>query len=454
MMAGFFTGVTSFHQDCAQQQVTDTRTIIHPSHHVTSDTSERWSQQLASSPITIPDSGYASLAGTPESDEARKSQDCLASDAFIGPRRKVFQRVPTLLKRFNKELPAIITDRFADLSELFEKPLYNHLIKTETKYRGVAMRLKVLGENEGSARPWIIIICDAVIVKKVKQFFQLRWVKAEYQPNTVESDIPHFEIHYIGRAPKQRAAAAYNDSHRQSSDPRTQGTLCGTAIRVMGPDGIRTATLGGVVAIKTSQGNCELYGMTVGHVLSGPSTSEDEACLASRISELADEDGDEDDPDIYIEGVTQLDENFKDSIAADCEGLFAYEADSTEPPCLLSKLGDIHASSCFAEDDACNLDWALVTLEYPYQYLPNHFTDATRIHSFSSRMSLDTQEAAPSRRVVVQLSDASFSRQGYLSLARPTCVMLAPAKKFTKVYTLSLFDGSGKPSITAHRKKV
>ena len=416
--------------------------------------SERWSQQPVSSPITIPDSGYASLAGTPESDNTCKPQDCLASGTFICPRRKLFQRVPTLLKQFDEEPPTVIKDRFDDLSELFERPLYDYLVKTKIRWSSVAMRLRLLGESEESARPWIIILCDAVIVKKVKQFFQLRWVKAEYQPNTVENNLPYFDIHYIGRAPKQRAAGAYYSSCKQSfADHRAQETLCGRAITVMGPNGPRMATLGGVVAIENSQGNFELYGMTAGHVLSVPSISEEEAWIAPPISGLEDEDGDEDEPDIYIEGVNQFDVDFEDSIDADRKGLFAYDPpDSTGPPHLLRKLGDFYASSCSAEDHACNLDWALITIEDSSQYLPNQFTDATRLHAISNRIYVNTQEAASSRRAVVQLSDGSFHRQGYLSLARSTHVMLAPANKFTKVYILSLSDGSGKLGITTHSR--
>jgi hypothetical protein len=44
------------------------------------------------------------------------------------------------------------------------------------------MTLKVLGESEETAEPWVFIQCDKAIAKKVRRFFKQSSVVSDFKP--------------------------------------------------------------------------------------------------------------------------------------------------------------------------------------------------------------------------------------------------------------------------------
>ena len=103
-----------------------------------------------------------------------------------------FPRRRTMLRPFNKEISQSAHNRFADLLELFGEPLRQHLQNSKVRHGPISIKLKVIGENEANAEPWIIVLCDKSIGRKVKQFFDQPQVKTEYQ--STDLSVPSFKI--------------------------------------------------------------------------------------------------------------------------------------------------------------------------------------------------------------------------------------------------------------------
>lgn len=384
------------------------------------------------------DSGYASLSGTPQSNTSGNTQDGIAGDIIQLPHRSLFRKKGPLLRQFDKEIPLETHQRFADLGELFGKPLHDYLAKAKPTYKSISMKLKVLGQSEDAARPWIIVQCDSPILKKVKQFFQQKWVKDEYQPKSPESNLLYFDILYLDRALKLYAVSAHPDVRH---DPSAMfKTLCGVAVRVDNPCGPRNATLGGIISVVTLDGVQEFYGMTVGHVVTNGTPREDEAIVTEYSSEEEDEDGstDEDGVNPDFEEGFQLEVGFEDD----------NDVNQAEPsskgyagPFKWPKLGHIHATSRQADEG--NLDWALVTLDREPNHLPNVLMDSAGTHSLWNSKVLEIDKLASiSRRAVVLVNDAEELRQGRL-LPSASFVMLAPGRGFIRVYNMTLTTGTG-----------
>jgi hypothetical protein len=91
------------------------------------------------------------------------------------------RRKKTKLTHFEKEIPKLTQNRFEDLRELYADSL-NNLASGISKRRGILMTLKVLGESEETAEPWVFIQCDKAIAKKVRRFFKQSSVVSDFKP--------------------------------------------------------------------------------------------------------------------------------------------------------------------------------------------------------------------------------------------------------------------------------
>src|SRR5436190_7827320 len=112
---------------------------------------------------------------------------------------KLFKNKVVKLVPFNKEIPEATQNRFYDLKELFDKPLYDYLSKSKARFGAISMKLKFLGESEETAGPWIIVLSDKAVSKKIRQFFNQPSVKGEYQPSDADCNLPSFELAVINR---------------------------------------------------------------------------------------------------------------------------------------------------------------------------------------------------------------------------------------------------------------
>lgn len=185
------------------------------------------------------DSGYGSTGNTTDGSTTDHSQDF--ADGVALPSRRIFERRVTKLRLFDREIPQLTQHRFHDLHELFERPLYDHLIEAKIKPHPISIKLKVLGESEVTAKPWIVILCSKAASKRVRHFFNQQHIKADYQPSSPDSFLPSFEIFVYNRPPRPMAGIEiYGDLGQRS-------TMCGSIIRVGEADQARFATLGGVI---------------------------------------------------------------------------------------------------------------------------------------------------------------------------------------------------------------
>ena len=185
------------------------------------------------------DSGYGSTGNTTDGSTTDHSQDF--PDGVALPSRRIFERRVTKLRLFDREIPQLTQHRFHDLHELFERPLYDHLIEAKINPHPISLKLKVLGESEATAKPWIVILCSKAASKRVRHFFNQQHIKADYQPPNPDSFSPSFDIYVCNRPPRPMAGVKiYGDFDQRS-------TRCGSMIRVGEADPARFATLGGVI---------------------------------------------------------------------------------------------------------------------------------------------------------------------------------------------------------------
>src|ERR1700744_5470240 len=153
--------------------------------------------------------------------------------------RNLFQRRVTSLKPFDKEIPEATRHRFNDLKELFDKPILQYLTLNRPKCQinySISMKLMVLGENEVSAKPWVVVLCDASIYKYVKRFFNQPLVRQEFQSRETEPDLPSLKVVVCNKPPRRIAATGSVEIFGETWGDVLPPTLCGTIIQVRGPD--------------------------------------------------------------------------------------------------------------------------------------------------------------------------------------------------------------------------
>lgn len=184
------------------------------------------------------DSGYASIGNTTDGSATDCSQDFPDGVAL---RRSIFERKVTKLKLFDKEIPQMIQHRFHDLHELFERPLCDYLIKAKVNPNPISIKLKVLGESEATAKPWIVVLCNKTASKKIRHFFNQHHIKADYQPSNPDYFLPSFEVFVCNRPPRRMAGTEiYGDNDERA-------TMCGKIIKVGEAHQSRFATLSGLI---------------------------------------------------------------------------------------------------------------------------------------------------------------------------------------------------------------
>ena len=168
------------------------------------------------------DSGYGSSESTPDS----KSSEAGTFELEHRVSRQLFPRFKkTKLRPFDQEISQAVQNRFNDLTELFGESLYSFLVKRRVKYNAISIKLKVLGKDERSAKPWVVVQCDEAASNPIKNFFNQPEVKSQYRPGDSEPDLPSFDVLIHPRAPVSLAtshlASVYGKSWADVD------TLCG-----------------------------------------------------------------------------------------------------------------------------------------------------------------------------------------------------------------------------------
>jgi hypothetical protein len=403
------------------------------------------------------DSGYVSLTSSPGFQPRENSEE----DGYDLSLRKRFRRKTMKLKEFQQDLPETTVHRFMDLKDLFDQPLYRLRSENKGPPGTISMRLKVLGTDPASAKPWIVILCDKTLYRKVKHFFDQSSVKNEYQPRDVDSDLPSFGLLVYDKPPRPTAGTTYNAIYGQHQIYSPDFvTWCGTTIKCetcgehaadSGTSAIRFATLGGIIKVVDAMQTTMLYGMTAGHVLFN-----DEI------------------PDSEHDPVSSEDENEESQHLWDQQGeVFELEIDFEEdqgsseswPLSQENKvvpwrqIGHVVLSSRDRDSIDTDLDWALLNVRDPAYYRPNLLVkDSDLVTDVSSQPprlyharsdlkpitvagALDTESLQP--RPVLLLGGVSGPTPGFL-VPKSAFLMMGPGKSFIETYSLVLDDGSGK----------
>ena len=403
------------------------------------------------------DSGYAtaeSTSSTPEGKESEKREGSIANHILEFPGRKLFPRKVIRLREFDNTIPKVLHDRFADLCELLGKPLCERLAKAKLKYKALGMKLKTLGESKESAQPWIVVLCDPTIIKRVKRFFQEQWVKDACQGLNADLNLPHLKTHFFIQAPQQRAGFVHLDVHNNPiSTISNAETLCGRAVMISHPNGFRAATLGGRIMVADAYGGLQDYALTAGHVSSAIDSLGDNSEMNSfddndALNEHYGQDDIDSDSELFELGLDyevvidfQEDSGFHMHVPEIVPQSVGRDQSSPE---LWPKLGHIYSTSYSADSNAANLDWALVTIDHPSDHLPNKLIESSTLRWQLTSVSVTPlQELPSSRSVVVMTGPACDGRRGYLS-NNTSSVLLAPGTEFIRVYDLKFSNGSRK----------
>jgi hypothetical protein len=351
-------------------------------------------------------------------------------------------------------IPQHVVKRFADLKDLFEQPLHAYASEAKVRPSSISMRLKVLGVNEASAAPWIVIMCDKSISKKVKQYFEQPLVKQAYQPCHTDCDLPYFDIFVLDRAPKPIAATDNADIYgRDLVGSADIATWCGTVIRLGSDETARLATIWGLVQVLDETGESTLYGMTAGHALFNDEVNNPREYSASLEDDVDEEPKADSSPWLQQEGEFELDlELDEDSPELDGgpknSAASAGEAVQEERQ-TWSKLGQVFASSRDYEALEADLDWALIKIDHPAGDRPNLLQRdapssqneaAPRAELYRVQKAHDALGINP--REVRLLGGVTGSKVGMLSTTS-SFLMMAPGRTFVETYTLTLSDHLG-----------
>lgn len=402
------------------------------------------SRALHPTEVRFTDSGYGSTASSPTTNRQGASTRTQPQTEPDRGFNAADQPKPTIvdgtrgLKRFEKEVDQSIIDRFQDVVERLEGPLFDDMRKPWRQPRPTAIRLMVLGKDEGDAKPWIVVLCSQDQSKRIKRFFQQKFAKAVYCPEGPAEQ--RFEVLVIGHPPIHKAA---NTLPEIFGVERIRITSCGTIVKLSVQDDVRFATLGGIIKVVTSDGSYNLYGLTAGHILDPPevSTQSDPSYTSSDLGE--DASSDEEDYRIEVRSNRDIFKHHSD-LNEDLNCAFPL-IQNPKAIDTWSKLGTISLGSRQVPD--YNRDWALIESIEPQFHRPNYLVGEV---NNSEHRCKDLQEPprdktamkAPEKVVVNCESCSRELRRGVLSKL-PTMLMLPPGRNFIRVYPLSMDDGSG-----------
>ena len=388
------------------------------------------------------DSGYGSRVGMERRERPHGFQPTVEGVAL--PQHGLIER-KVKLRVFNEEIPESTQYRFADLYELLETPLYDYLKKAKAKSSGHAIKLKVMGECEDAARPWILVLCHKTASKWMKRFFSQSQIKVEYKPSSADPYRASFQICICNGPPKLMAATetievyGYWDEH---------ATLCGQVIGVGTPHQTRIATLGGVIQVVASDASYRSYGMTAGHIVNRVALEESEQ------DESSDHEDNEDQESIDTESEGSQNSEGKHGWGpgAELAGVHdeldvAVQSSPVEVErvgCQLSWPLKGHVSVASDPTHEPDLDWALLEFDDKETMdWPNIFSWADhRLSGPLKELDVVPMETDPDRTVVL-VSGIGGLKPGTLSTS-VSYLNMGRTKTSTKTYTLLLSPNVGK----------
>ena len=375
------------------------------------------------------DSGYASLSGSVDSPDDQPSSNFPAKIEVC--QRRLLQRKITKLKLYEKNISSEFLTRFADLKELLGEAFLEHVAHStkEGSHRPIALDLRMLGTDEESARPWIVVFCEPKLLKRARQFFRQEWVKSHCQPGEARPDVPSMTVFIQSHAPLLAAASRVADVFGDLSVNTFFGdTLCGSVVSVRS----QLATVGGIIEVESSIGQSELYGLTVGHILNDPPGLDDlpDITCSSAIQE------DDDSEDELFELEIDIDQLLSDPTTTSMDEGVAIQARGDTWP----RVGDfvVFHDESDKTIQKPNLDWALVRWSMD-SIKPNliSLSPNTSPRTLWSCENIMTNEAH-----VMLISGFRGKVYGYLSCG-DSVLSTSPNRALTSVYIMHPDDRAG-----------
>ncbi|RYO90998.1 hypothetical protein DL766_000466 [Monosporascus sp. MC13-8B] len=288
------------------------------------------------------DSGYGSLASTPNTTKGRIDHTEFS---------KVRLRAPGL-KYFDKPISAELRNRFFDLKMLYSEDLWKEVSKKKSNPGDIAMKLKYLGDDEATSRLYIVVHCEKRVSKSVKKFFA--------QAHVLEELRDDFRVYVINTGVLRLFSSSAVEVYR-GSWPRS--TLCGMPIEVRSNKASAMATLGGLVMVWGATGT-SMYGITAGHALIAIQENPSDGRSSTMEDESDDDDGDEDSGE---------EESVSDFINLPAPEQMAHDRDDGPfTHQALRNFGTIQHDSVQSNSSikGQNRDWALVSTTAE-EWLPN-----------------------------------------------------------------------------------
>ncbi|KAM0430908.1 hypothetical protein ACHAPT_005542 [Fusarium lateritium] len=435
------------------------------------------------------DSGYITQSTSPDNKLAesfpRKSTPVEIKPAAVEIKaRPVPLALPPLtdLAEFDKSVDDNTLSRFRHVHTQIEKPLLAYIRSKvpRRRYRPIALRLMILGRNEKDAKPCIVAFCPEEQCKRVRKFFDKSSVAALCQPQ--DDTVPSFDVFVLGRALETKHADEGADVFIPIIGGRegyTAETYCGAPIIIRRLSEMeRRCTFGGIVRTVSLDGDTKLYGLTVGHVLSGDSDngptvldnwvlqladseSEDEQDEDEQDEDEQDEDEPSDDKpdDEEPDEVTEEQPEETESLATMDDSQLAsggnHDTSVSWASPELGKIGRIPKDSLHTQqvtadtmcwDGGCYYDWALIEMEQhkPNRILPRKLSDGEiqeeDVRSGDLLMPVTPPCSSGKRQSVTLLSGSEGLKQGSLS-PLPSRLLLDPGSAFVDTLVLTL-DGN------------
>jgi hypothetical protein len=375
------------------------------------------------------DSGYASKEGSQA--PSLENTACIDGGTVVGSprwsRRNKMKLIP-----FEKTIPKLTQNRFEDLRELHADNLID-LTRGVSRSRGILMSLKVLGESESTAAPWVFIQCDKAVAKKVRRFFKLPSVELDFKPPNPDAYTPSFEIYVYEMPPLALGGNSPNrpiPQHDYANETPelhlgewSDESLCGSKITVSTHGQKRSATIGGVISIQSADRKTWVLGITAGHFLAEERYMDD-------LEEEQDSDDDLDGAsfDDASEFELDLDPREFEVLLRSAEETAQREV----PEWVLASVGGIFMASQDGLHDGPNLDWALFTIKDISFYLPNLLT----VHQISQVIHPDRRDTHGENPVLLSTVTSGLVL-GTLSSSW-SYLMLAPGNGLVRTNTLKV----------------
>jgi hypothetical protein len=168
------------------------------------------------------------------------------------------------LTRFEKEVDETTSLYFKDVVDKLKGPLLLSLRKSKKNFRPFVIRLLVLGTDESSAKPYIVVFCPACVSGLVESYFRKDSSKRLCQPG--KAGPASFNVVVEGH-PIRPTTSQYPHTTSVSTghSKHDSSRFRSTHLKIDGICGTRYATMGGYIVVIDKDEGLSWYGLTAGH---------------------------------------------------------------------------------------------------------------------------------------------------------------------------------------------